>query len=146
MTVEFLDYTDGTDRHYHDMLGYKMTEWDDRHVRLEMDVKPIHRQRGTYTHGGILMGLLDISAMLSGIYGKRGQVQTLTLSLTTSFLNAIHSKRVAAIGELMHAGRSVYFAESRVIDIATDTVLATAQGTFRIRPRKPDGAPSGDVA
>lgn len=135
MSTEFLDYTDGQDRHYHDMLGYKMTEWDERHVRLEMDVKPIHRQRGTYTHGGILMGLLDIAAMLSGIHDRRGQVQTLTLSLTTNFIAAIHSRRLAAIGELTHAGRSVYFAESRVIDIATDTLLATAQGTFRIRPK-----------
>ena len=53
MTVEFLDYTEGSDRHYHDMLGYKMTEWREGYVRLEMDVQPRHRQRGSFTHGGI---------------------------------------------------------------------------------------------
>jgi len=136
MSTEFLDYTDGQDRNYHEMLGYKVVEWEDGHVRMEMDVKEKHRQRGTYTHGGILLGLLDISAMLSGLHGKRGKVQTLTLSLSTNFIAAIHSKRLAAIGALTHAGRSVYFAESRVVDIATDTLLATAQGTFRIRPRE----------
>lgn len=141
--MDSLDYSDGQDRHYHDMLGYKMTEWDERNVRLEMDVKPIHRQRGTYTHGGILMGLLDIAAMLSGVYGKRGQVQTLTLSLSTSFIAAIRSERLAAIGTLTRAGRSVYFAESRVTDIATDTLLATAQGTFRIRPKAATASGTG---
>ncbi len=142
MTVEFLDYTEGSDRHYHDMLGYKMTEWREGYVRLEMDVQPRHRQRGNFTHGGILMGLLDIAGLLSNLYDKRDKVETLTLALSTNFLAAVHSKRVAAIGEATKAGNAVYFANSRVIDIATDTVLATAQGTFRIRPKKNPELPS----
>ena len=47
--------------------------------------------------------------------------------MSTNFLAAVHSKRVAAIGEATKAGNAVYFANSKVIDIATDTVLATAQ-------------------
>ena len=85
MTVEFLDYTEGSDRHYHDMLGYKMTEWREGYVRLEMDVQPRHRQRGSFTHGGILMGLLDIAGLLSNLYDKRDKVETLTLALSTNF-------------------------------------------------------------
>ena len=92
MTVEFLDYTEGSDRHYHDMLGYKMTEWREGYVRLEMDVQPRHRQRGTFTHGGILMGLLDIAGLLSNLYDKRDKVETLTLALSTNFLAAVHSE------------------------------------------------------
>ena len=106
MTVEFLDYTEGSDRHYHDMLGYKMTEWREGYVRLEMDVQPRHRQRGTFTHGGILMGLLDIAGLLSNLYDKRDKVETLTLALSTNFLAAVHSKRVAAIGEATKAGNA----------------------------------------
>ena len=90
MGVEYLDYTNGDDSHYHEMLGYKMTEWRDGFVRLEMEVQPRHRQRGTHTHGGILMGLLDIAGILSNLYGKRGKVETLTLSLSTNFLAAVH--------------------------------------------------------
>tara|TARA_B100000519_G_C13946127_1_gene298508 strand:+ start:159 stop:599 length:441 start_codon:yes stop_codon:yes gene_type:complete len=142
MTTEFLDYTGGSDRHYHDMLGYKMTEWHEGYVRLEMDVQQRHRQRGTFTHGGILMGLLDIAGLLSNLYDKRDRVETLTLSLSTNFLAAVHSERLAAIGEVTKAGNSVYFANSKVIDIMTDTVLATAQGTFRIRLKKNPEKPS----
>jgi uncharacterized protein (TIGR00369 family) len=142
MANEFLDYTGGSNRHYHDMLGYKMTEWRPGYVRLEMDVQQRHRQRGAFTHGGILMGLLDIAGLLSNLYDKRDKVETLTLALSTNFLAAIHSERIAAIGEATKSGNSVYFANSRVIDIRTDTVLATAQGTFRIRPKKNPCKPS----
>ena len=109
-------------------------------------VQPRHRQRGTHTHGGILMGLLDIAGILSNLYGKRGKVETLTLSLSTTFLAAVHSQKLAAIGELTKAGNSVYFANSKVIDIASETILATAQGTFRIRPKKRDGRPRREEA
>jgi uncharacterized protein (TIGR00369 family) len=136
MSTDFLDYSNGTDSHYHEMLGYKMTDWRDGYVRLEMDVQPRHRQRGTYTHGGILMGLLDIAGILSHLHSKRGQVEALTLALSTNFLAAVHSQRVAATGEVTKAGKSVYFANSQVIDIASETILATAQGTFRIRRKK----------
>jgi uncharacterized protein (TIGR00369 family) len=136
MSTDFLDYSNGTDSHYHEMLGYKMTDWRDGYVRLEMDVQPRHRQRGTYTHGGILMGLLDIAGILSHLHSKRGQVEALTLALSTNFLAAVHSQRVAATGEVTKAGKSVYFANSQVIDIASETILATAQGTFRIRKKK----------
>ena len=146
MSVEYLDYTNGDDSHYHEMLGYKMTEWRDGFVRLEMEVQPRHRQRGTHTHGGILMGLLDIAGILSNLYGKRGKVETLTLSLSTNFLAAVHSEKLAAIGELTKAGNSVYFANSKVFDIASETILATAQGTFRIRPKKRDGRPRREEA
>jgi uncharacterized protein (TIGR00369 family) len=146
MNPDFLDYTNGSDSHYHEMLGYKMTEWRDGYVRLEMDVQPRHRQRGTYTHGGILMGLLDIAGILSHLYGKRGKVETLTLALSTNFLAAVHSEKVAAIGEVTKAGNSVYFANSQVIDIASETVLATAQGTFRIRAKSQDGRPKREEA
>ena len=87
------------------------------------------------------MGLLDIAGILSNLYGKRGKVETLTLSLSTTFLAAVHSQKLAAIGELTKAGNSVYFADSKVIDIASKTILATAQGTFRIRPKKRDVRP-----
>lgn len=146
MNSEFLDYSSGGDNHYHEMLGYKMTEWREGFVRIEMDVQPRHRQRGTYTHGGILMGLLDIAGILSHLYGKRGKVETLTLALSTNFLAAVHSQKVAAIGEVTKAGNSVYFANSKVIDIASETVLATAQGTFRIREKKQDGRPRREEA
>ena len=141
MTVEFLDYTEGSDRHYHDMLGYKMTEWREGYVRLEMDVQPRHRQRGSFTHGGILMGLLDIAGLLSNLYDKRDKVETLTLALSTNF----RSRPLKTRGRNWRGDKSrkrSLFCKFKVIDIATDTVLATAQGTFRIRAKKNPELPS----
>ncbi|PPR62565.1 MAG: hypothetical protein CFH10_00783 [Alphaproteobacteria bacterium MarineAlpha4_Bin2] len=129
------EYNRGDDSDYHDMLGYRITEWRDGYVRLEMDVLPHHRHRGSHTHGGILMGLLDISGLLSNLYDKHDRVETLTQSLSTNFIAAVHSQKLAAIGELIKAGNSVYFANSKIIDIETDTLLANGQGTFRIRPK-----------
>ena len=141
MTVEFLDYTEGSDRHYHDMLGYKMTEWREGYVRLEMDVQPRHRQRGTFTHGGILMGLLDIAGLLSNLYDKRDKVETLTLALSTNFLAAVHSKRVAAIGEATKAGNAVYFANSGH-RYRHRYGTGDRPGDVRIRPKKNPELPS----
>jgi|TARA_B100000315_G_scaffold216092_1_gene215752 uncharacterized protein (TIGR00369 family) len=135
--MEYPDYTQGSDQSYHEMLGYKVVEWEEGRVRLEMDVRDRHRNNfGDYTHGGILMGLLDISALLSGIHDKRGTVDVLTLSLTTNFIAAPHSERVAAEGELIHIGRSTFFARSKVMDIASGQLLATGDGVFRIRAKK----------
>ena len=104
---------------------------------MEMDVQDRHQNNyGDYTHGGILMGLLDISALLSGIHDKRGTVDVLTLSLTTNFIAAAHSERVAAEGELVHIGRSTFFARSKVMDIASGELLAPGDGVFRIRVKK----------
>lgn len=135
--MESPDYTNGDDGNYHEMLGYKVVEWEDGHVRLEMDVRDRHRNNfGDYTHGGILMGLLDISALLSGIYETRDTVDVLTLSLTTNFIAAPHTERVAAEGELIHIGRSTFFARAKVVDIASGQLLATGEGVFRIRQKK----------
>ena len=76
------------------------------------------------------------------LYDKRDKVETLTLALSTNFLAAVHSKRVAAIGEATKAGNAVYFANSAVIDIATDTVLATAQGRSEFVRRKTPSYPA----
>jgi uncharacterized protein (TIGR00369 family) len=135
--MDFPDYTGPRDDNFHQMLGYEMVAWDEKHVRFEMDVQDRHRNsRDSYTHGGILMGLLDIACLYAGVHGRAGAVDSVTISLNTNFIAALYSERLAAEGELVRLGRSIYFAQSRVIDIATGTLLATAQGTFKVRAKK----------
>ena len=70
MDAKFLDYRSGSDKNYHEMLGYQVTDWRTGYVRIEMDVQPRHKQRDKHTHGGILMGLLDIAGILSNLFDK----------------------------------------------------------------------------
>ena len=79
MNNQLLDYTNGSDSNYHELLGYKMTEWREGYVRLEMEVQPRHRQRGTYTHGGIIMGLLDLEIISIQLLKIKGSGHALGL-------------------------------------------------------------------
>lgn len=118
---------------FHHVLGYRVTELRSGYARMEMAVQPRHRNNGDYVHGGVLMTLLDVAALRAGAFDYPQPRQILTLSLSTSFLSAALADMIVAEGFLQRAGKSIYFADSKVSDGATGAVFATAQGTFRYR-------------
>ena len=128
------DFTDAaSDETFHHVLGYRVTELRSGYARMEMDVQRRHRNNGDYVHGGVLMTLLDVAALRAGAFDYPQPRQILTLSLSTNFISAALTDTLIAEGFLQRAGRSIYFADSRVSDAVTGEVFATAQGTFRYR-------------
>ena len=101
-----------------------------------MDVQDRHRNNGDYVHGGVLMTLLDVVALRAGAFDYPQPRQILTLNLSTNFISAAMGDTLVAEGFLQRAGKSIYFADSKVSDGKTGEVFATAQGTFRFRLAK----------
>ena len=69
------------------MLGFRVTEWRDGFVRMEMDIRPEHLNRSGVLHGGIVSALLDTACGYAGTWcRKKGNVRwAVTVNLTTNF-------------------------------------------------------------
>ena len=131
------DFTDAaTDETFHHVLGYRVSELRSGYARMDMDVQDRHRNNGDYVHGGVLMTLLDVVALRAGAFDYPQPRQILTLNLSTNFISAAMGDTLVAEGFLQRAGKSIYFADSKVSDGNTGEVFATAQGTFRFRLAK----------
>lgn len=55
-------------------LGFRLTEWKEGFARLEMPVRPDHRNTVGYLHGGVIASLLDIAGAVCGSFGDRKSV------------------------------------------------------------------------
>ena len=134
------DFSDAdSDDTFHHVLGYRVTELRSGYARMEMIVQQRHRNNGDYVHGGVLMTLLDVAALRAGAFDYPQPRQILTLSLSTNFISAALTDTIIAEGFLQRAGKSIYFADSKISDGRSGEVFATAQGAFRYRQGRPAG-------
>lgn len=95
------------------MLGLRMTSWDEGSAEFRMAIVPQLTNRTGRIQGGVLCTLLDAAAGYSGLWRPPGEpsVQSVTLSLTTQFLDSAQGHELKAIGRLQRRGRDVYFAQ-----------------------------------
>lgn len=115
------------------VLAYRIAEWSDGRVVLELEIGEQHLNRAGLVHGGVLMTLLDVGAGYSGVYSddpatiRRG----VTLQLTATFIAPAKRGPLRCIGARRGGGKSVYMATSELVD-ADGTLCAVGQGTFRL--------------
>ena len=115
-------------------LGIEMTGWDHDVARFESTVAPFHLNRSEIPHGGIYATMLDTAMGYAGAYtGDPDQRRmTLTLSLNISYLSRPKGTRLIAVGQRIGGGAKTFFTDGRLTD-ETGELIATAQGTFRVR-------------
>lgn len=115
-------------------LGIEMTGWDHDVARFEATVAPFHLNRSEIPHGGIYATMLDTAMGYAGAYtGDPDQRRmTLTLSLNISYLSRPKGTRLIAVGQRIGGGAKTFFTDGRLTD-ETGELIATAQGTFRVR-------------
>lgn len=116
---------------YLEFLGFRKAEWREAYVRLEMPVLRKHRNTVGILHGGVSASMLDIAAAAAGAYGKSDRYVSITVNLNCNFMAPHRSDLLIAEGELVRATKTLFFAESRIIDPANDRLCATATGTFK---------------
>lgn len=116
---------------YHKFLDYNVVESGGGFVRLEMTGFDCHRNRGDYIHGGVLMSLMDIAGIMAGCSGSGEQRKAVTVNLTCNFLSTAMGETVHAEGRVVRKGRSMFFCECRVVDVATGKVVCMGQGTYQ---------------
>lgn len=122
---------------YLEFLGFKLTEWKEGFTRLEMPVRPEHRNTVGYLHGGVIASLLDIAGAVSGSFGVSDKFVSITINLNCNYMSPLRSDTVVAEGELIRANKSLFFAEARLYDPDNNRLCATASGSYKRQERLP---------
>ena len=120
---------------YLEFLGFKLIAWKDGYTKLEMPVRPEHRNTVGYLHGGIIASLLDIAGAVAGSYGVSEEFVSVTINLNCNFMSPHTAKTVVAEGELIRATSSLFFAQAKLFDPEKNRLCATATGTYKKQAR-----------
>ncbi len=120
---------------YLEFLGFRLIDWQDGFVRLDMTIRPEHRNTVGYLHGGVIASLLDISGALAGSYGKSQDSVSVTVNMTTNYLSPLRGETVIVEAELVRSTKSLFFTQSKLLDPQKSRLCATATGTYKPRAR-----------
>lgn len=114
------------------LLGYRVTVWREGYAEIELELDSRHMNSIGIVHGGLYATLLDAVCGHAATWCAVEQHvrACVTVSLTTSFLDAVSHGRIVARGHLeCVTGRN---AVCRAEVVAEDgRLLAVAQGSFR---------------
>lgn len=120
---------------YLEFLGFRLTDWKEGFARLEMPVRPEHRNTVGYLHGGVIASLLDIAGAVSGSFGVAEEFVSITINLNCNYMSPHRAETVIAEGELIRSTRSLFFAQAKLIDPKFKRLCATATGTYKRQER-----------
>lgn len=121
-----------TQNPYLDWLGVKLAVWREDYAEMHLRLVPNITNRSARVHGGVLCTLLDSTAGYSGCYRPEGEppLHSVTLSLSTQFLDSGEGKWLIATGQPEKVGKTVFFARSEVW-LDGERLLASSSGTFK---------------
>lgn len=122
---------------YLEFLGFRLITWREGFARLEMPVRPDHRNTVGFLHGGVIASLLDISGAVAGSYGIADEFVSITINQNCTYMAPQRSDLVVAEGELIRTTTSMFFTQSKLMDPERDLLCATATGTYKPKPREP---------
>jgi uncharacterized protein (TIGR00369 family) len=120
---------------YIEFLGFRLTAWKEGFARLEMPVRPEHRNTVGFLHGGVMASLLDLAGAVSGSYGIAEDFVSVTINLNCNFMSPHKSGMAVVEGELVRVTKSMFFAQSKLFDPENKRLCAMATGTYKRQPR-----------
>ncbi len=122
---------------YLEFLGFRLTAWKEGSARLEMPVRPDHRNTVGFLHGGVIASLLDIAGAVAGSYGIADEIVSITINQNCTYMAPHRGNTVVAEGELIRTTSSMFFTQSILRDPDNNLLCATAMGTYKPMPREP---------
>lgn len=121
---------------YLEFLGFKLIGWKQGYSKLEMPVRPEHRNTVGYLHGGVIASLLDIAGAVAGSFGLAENLVSVTINLNCNYMAPLQGKRVIAEGELVRTTNTLFFAQAKIFDAENKRLCATATGTYKRQSRE----------
>ncbi len=121
---------------YLEFLGFKLIGWKQGYSKLEMPVRPEHRNTVGYLHGGVIASLLDIAGAVAGSFGITDKFVSVTINLNCNYMAPHQGKSVIAEGELVRTTKSLFFAQAKIFDPEHNRLCATATGTYKPQSRE----------
>ena len=121
---------------YLEFLGFRLTTWKEGYARIEMPVRPEHRNTVGFLHGGVIASLLDVAGAVAGSHGIADEFVSITINLNCTFLAPHKGDTVVAEGEMVGKSSSLFFCQARLLDPSNDRLCATATGTYKPKPRE----------
>lgn len=126
----------GAEGTFLEFLGLRHVDWSEGFARLELDVHRRHANTVGLLHGGVILSVLDVGGAMACLYGRRDEYVAITVNQNTSFIAPHRSGRAIVEASLIGGGSRLCFTETRVLDAESDTLCATALGTFNLFPRR----------
>jgi len=128
-------------RGFNKILGFRIAEWRDGFVRVEVDLLEHHLNRSGLVHGGVLAALLDAACGYTGVYplvpGKLRRA--VTLSMTTTFVGQAGFGTIACTAERRGGGKTIFMANGEVKG-PDGQLVAIGEAVYRYIPTNPQGA------
>lgn len=121
---------------YLEFLGFRLTAWKEGFVRVEMAVRPEHRNTVGFLHGGVMASLLDIAGAFSGSHGIAEDYVSVSVNLNCNFIAPHRADTVVIEGELIRRTKTLFFAQARLYDPENKRLCATSTGTYKPQRRK----------
>ncbi|MGY8796813.1 MAG: PaaI family thioesterase, partial [Woeseiales bacterium] len=109
MAGSFMDNPTVYEGTYLEFLDFKLVAWKAGFVRIEMPVRPVHRNTVGYLHGGVIASLLDIAGAVAGSYGVADELVSVTINLNCNYMAPHTSDLVIAEGELVRTTNTLFF-------------------------------------
>ena len=118
------------------LLGTRVDIAEAGVAEVSIDMRPELLNNHGFTHGGVVMSVLD-SAMAHAALSKMDyQREVVTIDMHVGFMKP-GTGRLLARARTTGGGRSVCFCEAELMD-AAGTVIAKCMGTFRYKAITPD--------
>lgn len=111
-------------------LGVQATEICPGEVEATLQLEPHHLNPMGYSHGGILMTLLDFAMAMSAKSKAQHLGSGLTVDMSIAFMKG-GKDRLVVKGKVLRSGKSIHFCEASAYDV-TGEMVAKAMGTFKL--------------
>jgi uncharacterized protein (TIGR00369 family) len=111
-------------------LGVEAREIAEGEVEAILELKDHHLNPMGFSHGGILMTLMDFAMAMSAKSKAKHPGAGLTIDMSIAFMKGGQEKLIVR-GKVLRSGKSIHFCEATITDV-TGEMVAKAMGTFKL--------------